>query len=182
MRGSRSFSSASCSRPPFFHYGCVCLFCFSASAHAIIRQGIPLLLAVTLRLITTRWTHPLIFPGFFLAIPVVFYAVTLSLGLSVADLRQAGWVFEVNGVDSKWYEYWTLYGERGAMLKVCEAVLTLINADLKKTDFSALVDTIPTQLALVFFGLLHVPINVPGPPYPSSLPVLAKLSQLSASQ
>lgn len=33
--------------------------------------------------------------------------------------------------------------------------------DWKKTDFSALIDTIPTQLALVFFGLLHVPINVP---------------------
>jgi MFS superfamily sulfate permease-like transporter len=35
-------------------------------------------------------------------------------------------------------------------------------ADFRKTDFSALIDTIPTQLALVFFGLLHVPINVPG--------------------
>lgn len=33
--------------------------------------------------------------------------------------------------------------------------------DFKQTDYSALVETIPTQLALVFFGLLHVPINVP---------------------
>lgn len=32
---------------------------------------------------------------------------------------------------------------------------------MKATDFSALLETIPTQLALVFFGLLHVPINVP---------------------
>ncbi|KAK4702198.1 sulfate permease, SulP family, partial [Phenoliferia sp. Uapishka_3] len=103
---------------------------------------IPLILAVTLRLITSRWSHPLIFPGFFLAIPVVFYAIAFALGQSVPDLRGAGWVFEVNGVDSKWYEYWTLY-------------------DLKHTDFGALVDTIPTQVALVFFGLLHVPINVP---------------------
>lgn len=29
----------------------------------------------------------------------------------MTDLRNAGWVFEVNGVDSKWYEYWTLFGE-----------------------------------------------------------------------
>lgn len=38
----------------------------------------------------------------------------------------------------------------------------LDGTDLRKTDFGALIDTIPTQLALVFFGLLHVPINVPG--------------------
>jgi SulP family sulfate permease len=37
----------------------------------------------------------------------------------------------------------------------------LISPDLKATDFSALIETIPTQLALVFFALLHVPINVP---------------------
>ncbi|KAL8286302.1 hypothetical protein RQP46_004790 [Phenoliferia psychrophenolica] len=103
---------------------------------------IPLILAVSLRLITSRWSHPLVFPAFFLAIPIVFYCIALALGQSVPDLRKAGWVFEVNGVDSKWYEYWTLY-------------------DFKQTDFGALVDTLPTQFALVFFGLLHVPINVP---------------------
>jgi len=41
----------------------------------------------------------------------------------------------------------------------------LINAhdltDFKKTDWVAIIETIPTQLALVFFGLLHVPINLP---------------------
>jgi len=103
---------------------------------------VPLLLAITLRLITSRYSHPLIFPGFFLAIPVVFYAIAWATGTSVVELREAGWVFEANGVDSKPFEYLTLF-------------------DLHKTDFSALVSTIPTQLALVFFGLLHVPINVP---------------------
>lgn len=34
-------------------------------------------------------------------------------------------------------------------------------ADLRKTDFGAILETIPNQLALVFFGLLHVPLNVP---------------------
>ena len=41
------------------------------------------------------------------------------------------------------------------------AGLTCTSSDLRKTDWGALVETIPTQLALVFFGLLHVPINVP---------------------
>jgi len=34
-------------------------------------------------------------------------------------------------------------------------------SDFKKTDWVAIIETIPTQLALVFFGLLHVPINLP---------------------
>jgi SulP family sulfate permease len=34
-------------------------------------------------------------------------------------------------------------------------------SDFKKTDWMAVVATVPTQLALVFFGLLHVPINLP---------------------
>ena len=36
-----------------------------------------------------------------------------------------------------------------------------MRVDFKQTDFGALIDTLPTQFALVFFGLLHVPINVP---------------------
>lgn len=33
--------------------------------------------------------------------------------------------------------------------------------DFKATDFGAVLQTMPTQFALVFFALLHVPINVP---------------------
>ncbi|KAK4054905.1 hypothetical protein OIV83_000829 [Microbotryomycetes sp. JL201] len=103
---------------------------------------IPLALAISLRVITTRYHHPLVFPGFFIAIPVVFYAVAAAARINIETLRENGWVFEVNGVDNRWYEFWTLF-------------------DFGKTSWSALLDTIPTQLALVFFGLLHVPINVP---------------------
>lgn len=71
----------------------------------------PLLLAIVLRLITSRYSHPLIFPGYFLAIPLVFYAIAYAAGFNIDQLREGGWVFEVNGVDSEWYEYWTLFGE-----------------------------------------------------------------------
>lgn len=40
-------------------------------------------------------------------------------------------------------------------------VLTHQSTDFKEVDFGALVATIPTQLALVFFAMLHVPLNVP---------------------
>ncbi|KAM0793249.1 hypothetical protein ACM66B_000711 [Microbotryomycetes sp. NB124-2] len=103
---------------------------------------IPLALAIILRLITARFHHPLVFPGYFIAIPIVFYAVAAAARINIETLRENGWVFEVNGVDNRWYEFWTLF-------------------DFGKTSWGALLDTIPTQLALVFFGLLHVPINVP---------------------
>jgi SulP family sulfate permease len=34
-------------------------------------------------------------------------------------------------------------------------------ADISAVNWSALVDTIPAMFALTFFGVLHVPINVP---------------------
>ncbi|GAA5980112.1 hypothetical protein JCM10908_001540 [Rhodotorula pacifica] len=103
---------------------------------------IPLALAIILRIITSRYSHPLIFPIYFLSIPAIFYAITLAAGVSVETLRDQGWVFEAKSANNKWYEFWTLY-------------------DLRKTDVTALIETLPNQLALVFFGLLHVPINVP---------------------
>lgn len=81
-------------------------------------------------------------PAYFISVPIVFYIITAAAHVPLTRLRELGWVFEVNGVDNKWYEYFTYY-------------------DFKRTDWSALLDTIPTQFALVFFGLLHVPVNVP---------------------
>lgn len=40
-------------------------------------------------------------------------------------------------------------------------VHTFSSLDLKKTDWGAILDTVPAMLALTFFGILHVPINVP---------------------
>ena len=48
-----------------------------------------------------------------------------------------------------------------ATLRLNGTKLKLEPTDFKQTDYGALIDTLPTQFALVFFGLLHVPINVP---------------------
>ena len=39
--------------------------------------------------------------------------------------------------------------------------LNLLVLDLKKTNWGAILETVPAMLALTFFGILHVPINVP---------------------
>lgn len=44
----------------------------------------------------------------------------------------------------------------------CLVYLVLSNCiDFSAVDWSAFVDTIPAMFALTFFGILHVPINVP---------------------
>ena len=39
--------------------------------------------------------------------------------------------------------------------------LTNITADFKAVDWASLGSTVPAMLALTFFGVLHVPINIP---------------------
>jgi SulP family sulfate permease len=40
-------------------------------------------------------------------------------------------------------------------------VLAILTTDFKETDWGALAQAFPAMLALTFFGILHVPINVP---------------------
>jgi SulP family sulfate permease len=40
-------------------------------------------------------------------------------------------------------------------------LLTQYRLDFSAVNWSALIDTVPAMFALTFFGVLHVPINVP---------------------
>ncbi|TAQ88320.1 hypothetical protein B7494_g3343 [Chlorociboria aeruginascens] len=70
--------------------------------------------------------------GFILSIPAIFYFFVFSLDeLDTSNLRKKGWIFE--GPE----------------------------ADFKLVHWDAIAETIPAMFALTFFGILHVPINVP---------------------
>lgn len=128
-----------------FQYNLETLRFFFQSGHMIALWLPPLLLAILLRVITSRFHHPLIFPGYFLMIPVLFYIITTGfLGISIQQLRDDGWVFDIGEAASKasFYRFYTYF-------------------DFGQTSWRALWATMPTQLALVFFGILHVPLNVP---------------------
>ncbi|KAJ1033908.1 hypothetical protein NDA16_000116 [Ustilago loliicola] len=128
-----------------FQYNLETLQYFFQSGHMVALWLPPLLLAVLLRVITSRFHHPLIFPGYFLMIPVVFYIVASGiLRIPIQDLRNDGWVFDIGEAASKaaFYRFYTYF-------------------DFGQTSWRALWATMPTQLALVFFGVLHVPLNVP---------------------
>ncbi|KAN0133449.1 Sulfate transporter family domain containing protein [Lactarius tabidus] len=99
-------------------------------------------LAGLLRVITSRWHHQLILPTYFLVIPAVFYIVILCAGLDLDFLRRERWLFQIASSEEKWYKFYTYF-------------------DLTKTRWGALWATLPTQLALLFFNVLHPPLNVP---------------------
>lgn len=104
---------------------------------------IPLILAMTLFSIKHWVKHPLLDATYFIAIIAVFYFFVAAIDkLELPDLRNKGWVFRAPEAGVPFYHFYTLY-------------------DFGAVDWEALADTIPTMLALTFFGIIHVPINVP---------------------
>ncbi|KAK0502286.1 sulfate transporter family-domain-containing protein [Armillaria luteobubalina] len=123
------------------------------SLHNIILWGIPLFLAIFLRV--GMWLHGKlhkggdgeansgIFVGYFIAIPVIFYVVVLAAGIPMDVLRKNGWVFDVqSGNEAGWYKFYGYF-------------------DFTQVRFKPIWDTLPTQFALLFFNILHPPLNVP---------------------
>ncbi|WFD00456.1 hypothetical protein MYAM1_003205 [Malassezia yamatoensis] len=127
-----------------FKYNGRTLAALTDSTSIIAQWTIPLFLAILLCFINSRYHHPLILPTYFLLIPVGFYIVAmLGFGQSLKDLQKAGWVFDVGTTSqTPFYHYFSYF-------------------DLRHTSFKALWATIPSQIALVAFGILHVPLNVP---------------------
>ncbi|KAG6876042.1 hypothetical protein C0993_005996 [Termitomyces sp. T159_Od127] len=109
----------------------------------LVLWAVPLALAVLLRVVTAKWTHQLVMPLYFLLIPIAFYAVVLALGANLADLRSAGWIFDMGSRGSEaWYKFYQHW-------------------DFTAIRYRVLLDTLPTQFALLFFNILHPPLNVP---------------------
>ncbi|KAK7681788.1 hypothetical protein QCA50_015135 [Cerrena zonata] len=102
----------------------------------------PFALAVILRIITHKYHHQLIFPLYFIIIPIIFYIVVVAASLNLSSLRDKGWLFIIDTSDDPWYKFYSYY-------------------DFRATSWSALWATLPTQLALLFFNILHPPLNVP---------------------
>ena len=104
---------------------------------------IPLVLAIVLQT-AKRWVkHPLTDATFFLAIIAVFYFYIAAIEeLTIPELRNTGWIFPAPDAGKPFYSFYELYNWR------------LIH-------WEALLNTVPAMFALTFFGVLHVPINIP---------------------
>ncbi|KAI9486113.1 MAG: sulfate transporter family-domain-containing protein [Benjaminiella poitrasii] len=98
--------------------------------------------ALLLRLLQARITSPLVVPAFFMLLPVVFYVIVFALHLDVNDVRNQGWIFPLVESNTPFWHFYSYF-------------------KLGLVDWKAVAETLPAMLALTFFGVLHVPINVP---------------------
>ncbi|KAJ8330548.1 hypothetical protein O5D80_001526 [Batrachochytrium dendrobatidis] len=105
--------------------------------------GTSLAIALLLKTIQQHVNYNLLIPIFYTCVPIVFYTITFAMGLSIETLRAEHWLFDLP--NSSEMPYWTY----------------LTYFDFGVVNWRAVALTIPTQLALIFFGILHVPINVP---------------------
>jgi SulP family sulfate permease len=107
---------------------------------------ISITLAFGLSIVHTKIHHPLLVPTFFITLPVIFYLIVWIGGFNLDELREQGWLFNLISDDGHndvpFYTFWTYF-------------------DFKATQWSVIPYTLSTIFALVFFGILHVPINVP---------------------
>lgn len=102
----------------------------------------PFLLALVLQVLTRFLNHSFLAPTFFLTIPIVFYVIVTAAGIELPHLRTEGWLFPLPTPVKPFYDFY-------------------LNFSFYRTSWSTLPKLIPIILSLTFFGILHVPINVP---------------------
>lgn len=104
---------------------------------------IPLLLACFLYWSQKRVDNKYYLPMYIMTIPAVFYFFVFSIDkLEPSTLRHTGWIFDGPEEGEPWWYFYTLY-------------------DFSIVRWDAVAQCIPAMFALTFFGILHVPINVP---------------------
>ncbi|KAL4787227.1 sulfate transporter family-domain-containing protein [Aspergillus varians] len=127
------------------------------SADTVALWITPLSLAIGL-LVLKRFVRSNYLVGvYFIGVGLCFYIVKFSAHISMISLRNSGWVFDAPSSSHPWYHFYTLYGESLSI----SSLFCLTVSDFAAVDWAAFLDTIPAMFALTFFGILHVPINVP---------------------
>ncbi|KAI9708422.1 MAG: hypothetical protein M1828_002985 [Chrysothrix sp. TS-e1954] len=109
----------------------------------ILLWTIPFALSVLLLVIKRFSSSSYVVPAFFVSVATIFYIlVTAVSSLNIPNLRQDGWVFSKVEAGIPFYHFYTYY-------------------NFAIVDWKALGSTVPAMFALTFFGVLHVPINIP---------------------
>lgn len=109
----------------------------------LLLWGSSISLSLLLQSLQRRLSHPLLVPLFYIVVPIIFYITLFASGVKLDSARDAGWLFKLpNAGSGSFFDFYSYFN------------FSVIN-------WGALSNTIPTQIALAFFGILHVPINVP---------------------
>lgn len=109
----------------------------------LLEWTIPLALTVLLIGLQHRFHNSLLVPLFFIAVFVIFHLlIAVVPSWSLAGARANGWIFPAVEDNQPWYAFYELY-------------------KFQLVDWWVILRQFPSMLALTFFGILHVPINVP---------------------
>lgn len=109
----------------------------------LLQWTVPLLLTIVLILLHQKIHHSLLVPMFFIGVFVAFHVIVALVGSWNLELaRDYGWVFPAVENKEPWYSHYQLFR-------------------LNLVDWFSILREVPSMLALTFFGILHVPINVP---------------------
>ena len=104
---------------------------------------IPFALSIALLVIKGLIRSPYVVPVFFLSVAGIFYIVVTAVpSYTVLTFREHGWIFPAVEAGVPFYNFYSYY-------------------KFNAIDWEAFASTIPAMFALTFFGILHVPINVP---------------------
>lgn len=110
---------------------------------AAARWLVPLALAVVLVALQHRIHNLLLVPLYFIGVFAAFHlVVALVPAWLLQQSRDLGWIFPMAIDRQPWYSFYSLY--RFGLV-----------------DWWCILRQVPLMLALTFFGILHVPINVP---------------------
>lgn len=112
-------------------------------ATTLLQWTVPLALTIVLILLHQRIHNSLLVPLFFIGVFIAFHIVVAVVPSFTLDMaRDSGWVFPAVVNNEPWYSHYKLFR-------------------FNLVDWLSIAKQFPTMLALTFFGILHVPINVP---------------------
>lgn len=113
------------------------------NAIIISEWTIPLVLTVILVFLQHRISNSLLVPLYFIAVFIIVHVLIIIIpAWSLESARNLGFVFPAVESGLPWYAFYELY-------------------KFGSVDWWCILKQVPTMLALTFFGILHVPINVP---------------------
>lgn len=132
-----------CTRATKFEYSIPFLSHLFMDMETLWKWLLPTILTIILILTQNHFQNSLVLPSFYIITLLLFhFIVALIPSLSLTQLRNSGWIFPMAAADSKWYDHYKYF-------------------NFKNVHWFLVLKQIPTMLALTFFGILHVPINVP---------------------
>ncbi|KAK5781374.1 hypothetical protein RI543_001215 [Arxiozyma heterogenica] len=132
-----------CTRAKKFEYSIPFLSDLFMDTETLWKWLLPTILTIILILTQNHFQNSLVLPSFYILTLLLFhFIVALIPSLSLTQLRNSGWIFPMAAADSKWYDHYKYF-------------------NFKNVHWLLVLKQVPTMLALTFFGILHVPINVP---------------------